>query len=77
MTSWKKFLDSIASFGGSVVVLFVLHTVLLIALILGYVVLKDSYFLVLGALLGLLKGEFKSAVVPPPPPPIVEEPRKD
>lgn len=58
MRNWKTFLSTWSTDGGSMFLLFILHNILLICLVMGWAdVLKESYFLVLGALLGLLKGE--------------------
>ena len=61
MYSWKRFLDSWATDGGQLMMLFIVHNILIVLMICGYsAVLKESYFLVLGALLGVLKGEVKN-----------------
>jgi len=58
MKNWKTFLSTWATDGGSMFLLFILHNIILVCLIFGWAdILKESYFLVLGALLGLLKGE--------------------
>ena len=58
MLNWKRFLQNWATDGGTIFMLFLLHNMLLIAVLAGYSEnLKEPYFLVLGALIGILKGE--------------------
>jgi hypothetical protein len=66
MNGWKNFLDTWSTEGGILFLLFILHNILLACLIIGHeTLLKESYFLVLGALLGLMKGEWKNKIDPP------------
>jgi len=75
MKNWKTFLSTWSTDGGSMFLLFILHNILLVCIVMGWgPILKESYFLVLGALLGLLKGEVHRNPTPQPPPvPKVED----
>jgi hypothetical protein len=57
VTNWQKFLDSLASNGGTVFLLTLLTLISFVLVFLGMPKGEEIMWLVAGALLGLLKGE--------------------